>query len=223
MSTQGKFDSDYFIAIDDILRTKFGSPHIKPEEPTAALVRGILSQNTTDKNRDRAFDELLKRYPQWKDVASAPVERIADAVRVAGMANTRASRIVATLKWLAKVQNGKFDATFLLETDNKIAMEQLIDRDGIGMKTAAVFLLFNANAPFFPVDTHIKRVAVRLGIFAPKTTANKMIERFSQIVPKPVMVSLHINLIELGRAICTARKANCEICPVQKKCCKIGI
>ena len=95
--------------------------------------------------------------------------------------------------------------------------------DGIGLKTAAVFLLFCGGAPLFPVDTHIKRIMVRLGVFPPKTSADKMIRVLSKVIPGDLHYRFHINLLKLGRNICTARLANCEECPISEFCEKVNI
>ncbi len=213
-----KVDAEYFEKLDAILRTKFGVPEIKCGDPTDALVRGILSQNTNDKNRDRAFLKLKNTFADWNAVLCAPDIEVADALRVSGMANQRTARIKILLQWLKSQNNGKIDAQFLLEMNHNRAMELLTSLSGIGIKTAAVFLLFCGGAPFFPVDTHIKRIMIRLGVFPTKTSAEKMIPILSKIIPDEIHYSLHLNLLELGRNICTARKAFCEKCPVKKLC-----
>ncbi|RKZ34542.1 endonuclease III [bacterium] len=213
----------FFSTLNNLLKEHFGEPNRYCENSVDALVRGILSQNTTDKNRDRAFSALKKKFANWCDVLNACDNQIIELIRPAGMANQRVSRIKGLLRWLAENNRGDIDADFLMNIPHKDALEMLLQLNGIGLKTASVFLLFCAGAPYFPVDTHIKRIMVRLGIFPQGTSPETMIIILSQIIPPPLHYSLHLNLIELGRQICSARNARCKICPIRKKCQKIGV
>ena len=219
-------DAKYFHKLDKILANEFGAVDTRNcDNPTDALIRGILSQNTNDRNRDRAFSALKSKIPDWNDVLDTDDEIILKLIRPAGMAYQRCARIKGLLRWLAENNNGEIDAKFLLDLKPQKALDKLIDVDGIGIKTAAVFLLFCGDAPFFPVDTHIKRIMVRLGVFAPKTPAEKMIPILSDIVPPKLHKRFHLNLLKLGRQICGARNPKCDICPFKnsKICKKIGI
>ena len=212
-------DAKFFKKLDSALRKRFGvPPEHHCDDPTGALVRGILSQNTNDRNRDRAFESLTKKFRNWNDVLHASDEEIAAAIRTAGMSGQRTERIKNLLQWLKQHSGEEIDAQFLLDMDYKRALEQLTSLPGIGVKTAAVFLLFCGDAPLFPVDTHIKRIMIRMKIFPPKTSAEKMIFALSEIVPHEIHNSLHLNLLELGRNYCTARKTMCETCPVKNIC-----
>jgi len=202
-----------------LLLERFGETKKPPREggTTGALVAGLLSQNTTDKNRDAAYAELRKQYPLWESVAAAPEMALADAIRVAGMMHQRSFRIKALLKAIFD-KTGTYSADFLLTIPHNEAFEWLVRRDGIGEKTAAVFLLFSAGAPYFPVDTHIKRIMPRLGWFPEKTTAIKIQRKMTEICPRKIMKTFHLNLLKLGRIICRPRKPECAKCPLVKKC-----
>lgn len=210
-------DKNFFTTIDSRLRHNFGVTKNVCADPVSALVMGILSQNTNDRNRDRAFERLRGRFPDWRSLLDADEKEIADAVSVAGMGNQRAKRIKSLFAFLER-KFGKVDANPILSMKPDDAFRFLCDIDGIGAKTAAVFLLFCGNMPFFPVDTHIKRIMVRLGVFSPKTSAESMIEVLSSTIPPELHITLHLNLIELGRRICTARLAMCDVCPVSDLC-----
>ncbi len=213
------FDEQYFLRLNRALLSVFGVPERRCEDDiTGALVRGILSQNTNDKNRDRAFNSLREKFPSWELVAEADEQQIASAIRVAGMANQRAKRIKNLLSWLKEMSDGRIDAKFLLDMPYESSLALLTSVQGIGLKTAAVFLLFCANAPVFPVDTHIKRIMVRLGVFPQNKSANYMIKVLSRKIPQEIHYTLHINLIKLGRSYCGARRKLCEECPVRKMC-----
>ncbi len=212
------FSAVVFEKMGELLAGLFGTPQKPCDDPTSALVRGILSQNTNDINRDRAFESLRERFGDWWKILDADDNEIISAIRVAGMAKQRTKRIKGLLKWLSERNHNEIDASFLLKLPADEAMSLLTSVDGIGPKTAAVFLLFCGGKPLFPVDTHIKRIMIRLGVFPPKTPAEKMIKILSDIVPRNLLYTLHLNLIQLGRTICTARKAYCKKCPISQYC-----
>ncbi|MFP4458533.1 MAG: endonuclease III domain-containing protein [Candidatus Zixiibacteriota bacterium] len=211
--------------LDKKLKDIFGYPDIRAEnDSTGALIRGILSANTNDVNRDRAFSRLESEYKNttidWEKVASTPEEKLAEIIKPAGMSMIRAERIKGALEWLKK-EFGEYSAKNLLEIDQDIAYQKLQEIKGIGAKTAAVFLVFNGEKgkiKYFPVDTHIHRVAARIGIFPAKYSPAKMIVKFTEIVEPEIVISLHINMIELGRHICRSRKAICFECPIIDIC-----
>lgn len=184
---------------------------------TGDIIAGLMSQNTTDKNRDVAFKSLMDRFGTLEKIAKAPIEEIANAISPAGMMNVRAPRIKSLLEAI-KDETGDYKADFLLEIPHKQAFEWLIKRDGIGEKTAAVFLLFRADAPYFPVDTHIKRILPRLGWFPNKTQPLKIQHTMTEICPPEIMKDFHLNIIRLGRTICKPRNPKCEQCPLDKFC-----
>ena len=196
-----------------------GEAHKQPRDggTTGALVAGLLSQNTTDHNRDLAYGRLRDRFSTWEEVKKAPMAKISEAIRPAGMMNQRAPRIRSLLSAI-KERTGGFSADFLLEIPHEEAFRWLVSRDGIGEKTAAVFLLFQRSAPYFPVDTHIKRVLPRLGWFPPKTPAQKIQRRMTEICPPEIMKDFHLNIIRLGRSTCKPRKPRCPECPAQSIC-----
>ncbi len=212
-----KFTTSFFEQLDMLLANHFGEPHKKCEDATDFLVRGILSQNTNDLNRDRAFALLKQTFSHWELLFEASDEEIENCIKVAGMAKTRTQKIRSLLHSL---QNsfGALNAAKFLELPAKEAMDKLLAIDGIGMKTAAVFLLFCGNAPYFPVDTHIHRIMIRLGIFDANTLPTKMIIALSATIPHALHYRLHLNIIALGKNICTARRAMCDKCPINTLC-----
>ena len=205
--------------ISDLLAPRTGNAHKPPREggTTGALVAGLLSQNTTDHNRDLGYSRLWERFGSWEAVAKAPLGEIADAIRPAGMMNQRPPRILALLEAIFE-RTGTFSADFLLEIPHEEAFEWLIAREGIGEKTAAVFLLFYRGAPYFPVDTHIRRILIRLGFFPDGTTAMEVQRKMTAMCPPELMMPLHLNIIDLGKNVCRPRNPKCEICELKAAC-----
>ena len=98
------------------------------------------------------------------------------------------------------------------------ARSYLTSFPGVGVKTANVVLLFSFGKEAFPVDTHILRVAKRLGLVPPRSDLSRAALRLEPHVPPGESMSLHINLIRLGREICRPRKPQCPECPLLPIC-----
>lgn len=201
-----------------ILADTYGYPTWRQHlAPVDELVCTILSQNTSDTNRDRAYTALCARFPTWDAVRDAPLEAVIDAIRPAGLANQKAPRIQAALRYLTE-QQGTITLDFLNDMSLDEARAWLTGINGIGPKTAAIILLFAFNRPAFPVDTHVHRVTRRLGLIGPKTTAERAHAELEAIIPPEDYYPAHLNLIRHGREICHARNPRCAICPLAPHC-----
>ncbi|MEO0157187.1 MAG: endonuclease III [candidate division WOR-3 bacterium] len=201
--------------IPKILEARYGRPKRKPKPLLDCLVRTILSQNTNDKLRDEAYSQLLKRFGSWKEAREATVSEIARAIRVAGLHEQKARAIKALIE-LASAYG--YDLSFVSEMDPDQAYAFLRKIRGIGDKTAKVCLLFSFGMPFFPVDTHINRVAKRIGLAHKNWTRERVSERLERLFEPRDYYSLHLNLIELGRDLCKPREPRCGECPIRAVC-----
>jgi endonuclease III len=177
----------------------------------------VLSQNTNDVNRDRAFDRLRARFPSWEMVLQADVAEVAAAIKPGGLSNTKAPRIQAILGEIER-QEGSLDLGWMREASDDDVERYLSDLPGVGPKTVACVLAFSLGRPVLPVDTHVHRVAGRLGFFGPKTGAAAAHAILSAAVPPEIRVELHVGLIRLGREICRPGRPRCEICPLNDLC-----
>ena len=181
------------------------------------LVLTLLSQNTSDTNRDRAFAALKSRFPTWTDVAAASTEEIADAIRPGGLAATKAARMKAILDEIER-REGRVDLARLEALDDEEVRAYLSSLPGIGPKTVACVLVFAMGRAAFPIDTHVHRVARRLGWIDEKTDAARAHETLAPKVPAELRYDLHVALIEHGRTICVARVPRCSDCVVFDLC-----
>lgn len=196
----------------------YGDPDWRPHlSPIAELVSTILSQNTNDTNRDRAFESLRKRFSTWEDVRDAPVEEIVDSIRVAGLSNQKGSRIKNALEKISQ-KEGELSLQFLKEMPIEDAKSWLTDLKGVGPKTAAIVLLFSLEMPAFPVDTHVHRVTGRVGLRPPKMNASKTHDHLEDLFAQDQYYTAHLNIIKHGREICTARNPKCDLCPISDIC-----
>ncbi len=207
-----------YTAISRILRGIYGDLSWTPgQDAMDELVSCILSQNTSDTNRDRGFAALKARYPTWQAVVDAPTPEVVTTIRSAGLANQKAPRIQQALR-IIHAERGEYDIDFLLDMPIAEAKAWLTSINGIGPKTAAIVLCFAFGLPAFPVDTHVNRVSKRIGFAPEKTSVEAMHDVMEAIVPPEDHYAFHIYLIRHGRDTCTARRPYCERCPLTAHC-----
>lgn len=196
----------------------YGLPDWRPHlSPVAELVSTILSQNTNDTNRDRAFKNLRKRFPTWEEVRDAPTEDIIQAIKTAGLANQKGPRIKHALQKITEREDD-ISLDFLKSMGVEKARKWLTDIKGVGPKTAAIVLLFSLEMPAFPVDTHVHRVTGRVGLRPPNMNASKSHSFLEKLFSPDEYYAAHLNLIKLGREICKSRKPECPVCPLNDFC-----
>ena len=206
------------LKIHERLLEFYGEPMWRNPLPAIdELVSTILSQNTNDLNRDRAFNALRARFGTWEEVRDAMTLDVIEAIRPAGLANQKGPRIQQVLRSITE-ERGGLDLSFLEKLTVDEARAWLTRFNGVGPKTAAIVLCFSLNKPAFPVDTHIYRVTGRIGLRPEKMTVEHAHPHLESLFPPETYYAAHLNIIRLGREICTARKANCEICPIRKLC-----
>ena len=201
-------------AIRDRLRRIYGRPAGHPHgDPLAELVRTVLSQNTSDTNRDLAYERLRSRFPSWEEVRDAPREAVIDAIRPGGLGNTKGPRIQAILATLGTHP----DLDWLEHAPRAEALEFLTSMPGVGRKTAACVLLFSFGRPEIPVDTHVYRVGGRLALFRDRASYEEAHDEMVRVVDPGDAYELHINLIRHGRVVCRPRP-RCDECALRRMC-----
>jgi len=207
--------------IDEIINalvSAYGSRRWQPaDSPLNVLVQTILSQNTSDTNSRRAFLSLKNEFPRWEDVASADVSEIAEAIRGGGLGEIKAGRIKQALEEIQQ-RRGELELDFLSELPLDEAREWLTQLPGVGTKTANCVFLFSLGRPALPVDTHIHRVAKRLGLIDAKTTVEKAHQLLGNLVPPDKVYQFHVLMIEHGRKVCKAQRPRCADCGLRQCC-----
>ncbi len=189
----------------------------KNQNPLENLILTILSQNTNDKNRDIAFEQLKKELTSWEQVLTIPQKKLAAIIRPAGLANQKSETIINTLKWINETYHS-LDLDFLCQMDPDKAIETFLPLKGIGIKTISVVLMFACGKDVFPVDTHVHRICKRLALVPENASAEKTHWLMQPLVPPGRSYSLHMNFLKLGRTICKARNPNCPECPLAEMC-----
>jgi endonuclease-3 len=200
------------------LRASQGAFTPKPVLPIIdEVVATVLSQHTSDINSERAFAQLKAGFPSWEQVAHAPVDEVAGTIRCGGIADQKARRIQQILAAIEE-REGTLDLARLTGLDDAAAEAYLRSLPGVGPKTAACVLVFAMGRPAFPVDTHVHRVAIRLGWIPPTATAEAAHQLLAPLVPPDIRYDLHVALITHGRRVCQAQRPRCDDCVVRDLC-----
>jgi endonuclease-3 len=204
--------------IHALLRRAYGPrPAQRWGDGVNILVDTILSQNTSAANSDAGYRQLRRRFRSWNQVADAPVGEVERCIRVSGLSNLKAPRIQSILRRIRE-QHGKINLQFLAELPDEDAYAYLRAFPGVGPKTACCTLLFAFNKAMFPVDTHIHRIARRLGLVAPKASAEQTQDLLAPLIPPKDRYEMHVLLIEHGRKTCRAINPRCDDCVLLKLC-----
>ena len=206
------------VEVMELLGKEYGPFEWQPRyDPASELVYTILSQHTSDINSERAYNSLTSRFDSLEAIARADVVEIEEAIRTAGLFRVKAPRIKGVLTQILG-EVGSFDLSFLRGMPLEEAKSWLKRLDGIGPKTAAIILCFSLGMPAMPVDTHIFRVAKRLGLIGPKVNPDQAHDLLEPQVPPEDVFAFHLYLINHGRRVCKAQRPRCADCVLAWGC-----
>jgi endonuclease-3 len=209
------------VRVDEVLRLlrqEYGPRRWKSRgDPMSTLIATVLSQNTSDVNSERAFNSLMAAFGSWEAMAEASPEDIARSIRAGGLADIKARRIRSILEEIRQ-ERGGYDLDFLSGRGLPQAGAWLRKLPGVGPKTAACVLLFSLGMPALPVDTHVFRVARRLGLFHPGVSAERAHEILQGLVPASRVYEFHLQMVEHGRKVCKAQRPRCGSCVLGGLC-----
>lgn len=181
------------------------------------LIATVLSQNTTNVNSGRAFAALKSRFPNWDEARIANVRSIESAIRSGGLARVKSRRIKSILSFIHET-TGKTSLEHLRGLNDDEVKQQLSAMPGVGPKTVSCVLLFAMNRQDFPVDTHVFRIAKRLGWVDSGTTREKAYDKLNRIVPPPIAYELHVLMVDHGKKICRSQSPRCADCRLNTLC-----
>jgi endonuclease-3 len=196
----------------------YGEPAWRTPLPVLdELISTILSQNTNDANRDRAFQQLRLRFRTWEEVRDADPRQVITAIRSAGLANQKGPRIQNILQAITH-ERDSLNVDFLKDLTAQQAHDWLGKFTGVGPKTTSIVMLFSLGKAAFPVDTHIHRVTGRIGLRPEKMSREQAHDYLAQIFPPETYAAAHLNIIRFGREICHPRHPECERCVLNSLC-----
>lgn len=175
--------------------------------PFELLIATILSAQCTDVRVNKVTEEMFKKYNTPEAFAKLSIEEISEEIKSCGLYKSKAQKIKETSSKICEFYNGQVPDS----------LDELIKLPGVGRKTANVVLSNAFGQDALAVDTHVFRVANRIGIVN-TTTPEKTEFPLMKVIPKKRWSHSHHLLIFHGRRICKARKPECEICPIQKYC-----
>ena len=229
-------------AIRDRLRLLYGIPSARAHgQPIAELVLTVLSQSTNDRNRDVAYLALRERFDTWEAVCDAPVDALEEAIRPGGISKVKSARIKSILQAISETApapttraagrraddgkqagDGQLSLAWLAELTVPAAQAYLCSLPGVGRKTAACVLLFALGMRDVPVDTHVSRVGMRLGLLRAGAPFEELHDTMLAITPPGEELELHLNLLRHGRRTCHARRPECGACALARMCPSAG-
>jgi endonuclease-3 len=202
------------------LRELYGVPAAPPHgRPLDELILTVLSQSTNDRNRDVAFFALRERFASWEQVRDAPLASVEEAIRPGGISKVKSARIQEILRAIGE----PLSLDMLAAKSVADARDYLVALPGVGRKTAACVLLFSFGMREVPVDTHVSRVATRLGLLRPGAPFEEQHDELLAITPRGAELELHLNMLRHGRRICHARTPECGACGLSRMCPRVGV
>lgn len=195
--------------IIDLLREEYPAAHCEliHSTPFQLLVSTVLSAQTTDVQVNKVMPALYETRPNPEDWLELSVAEIQDLIKTIGLYKTKGNNIYKLVRELITRFDGEVPNT----------MEELITLPGVGRKTANVVLATAFQVPAIAVDTHVFRLANRIGITNEKDV-NRTEKALMKALDKELWIEAHHLLIFHGRRCCTARNPKCEECPITEHC-----
>jgi endonuclease-3 len=213
--------------IRDRLREVYGAPLMRPHgHPIAELILTVLSQSTNDRNRDVAYLRLRARLPTWELVRDAPLAEVEEAIRPGGISKVKSARIQAILRAITQDPRDlpqELSLDWMPRVSIGEARDYLLALPGVGRKTAACVLLFAYGLRDVPVDTHVSRVGMRLGLLRAGAPFQELHDEMLALTPPGQELELHVNLLRHGRRTCYARSPACGECALARMCPSRGL
>lgn len=199
--------------------------HHNKKNPLNELLFILCSVKTTDSNYKSTYASLIKSFPSHQLLADAPVGAISKAIFRGGLYRQKATTIKKLLESINNIF-GKPSLSPIKRMSSEDCENFLLSLPGVGKKVARCVMMYSLGYEVFPVDTHCWRICHRLGWVRPRKQMDYCSQGYMDIIqdkiPSGLRFSLHVNMVSLGREICTALRPKCEKCPIEKYCPKIG-
>lgn len=196
-------------------------------DPISQLVKSLISARTADMVTADAFAQLHGAFPDWTDLAAAAPKRVEAAISAVTFADRKARQLPVLIR-VIQIRTGGLDLGFLADWPVEEAMAWLQSLPGVGVKSAAAALNFSTlNRPTLVVDTHVHRVARRLGLAGRGSEPSGTHAALMALTPRTwsaeALLDLHWLLKRLGQSICTDAPPRCGMCPLNAACPRVGV
>ena len=197
----------------------YGELPFSSKDPMSMLVEIILSHRTRDEQTAAAYDNLLKRFGSWEVVRDAPTEEVQAVIENVNWPEVKAPRLQAIMRQITE-ERGELNLDFLRDLPVEEGAAWLNRLEGVGPKTTACVLLFSCRKPILPVDTHVHRVAIRLGLIGKKVSADAAHNLLQALLPNDArtIYNFHKALLRHGQRICVFERPRCNRCPLTDLC-----
>lgn len=196
-----------------------GKPEREEDDDVlGVLIRMILAQATTKQNASQAFGTLLDRFHgDWRLIARAEVDVVADAITVGGLSNRKAPRIQKLLR-RAKEDFGDYTLEPVREMSTGEALKYVQGFDGVGPTTARFALMYASGFDVFPINGGIRRVLERLGVLDGSESDRAAHQKAQVLLEEGEAYAAHMTLVRHARSTCTSRDPDCSACPARIVC-----
>jgi endonuclease III len=197
----------------------YGELPFSSKDPMSQLVDIILSHRTRDEQTAAAYDNLLKRFGSWEAVRDAPTSEVEAVIENVNWPEAKAPRLQALMRRITE-ERGELNLDFLRDLPVEEGAAWLRRLGGVGPKTAACVLLFSCQKPILPVDVHVHRVSIRLGLIGKKVTAENAHALLQALLPQDArsIYNFHKALLRHGQRICVFERPRCNKCPITDLC-----
>jgi len=197
----------------------YGEVPFSNKDPMSMLVDILLSHRTRDEQTAAAYDNLLKRFGCWEAVRDAPTQEVQDAIANVNWPEVKAPRLQAVMRRITE-ELGELNLDFLRDLPVEAGAAWLGRLEGVGPKTTACVLLFSGQKPLLPVDVHVHRVSIRLGLIGKKVTADNAHALLQALLPQDArsIYNFHKALLRHGQRICVYEHPRCSKCVLTDLC-----
>ncbi len=199
------------------LENQYGRPrHGNPEDPLDDLIFVILSNKTSPDVGARIYASLKQRFTSWDQVLRSSRVSLTSLLRPGGLGLIKSKQIRGLLTKVRE-EFGQVDLTPLRSMASSDVEEYLVSLPGVSLKVAKCVMMYTLGAEVLPVDTHVHRIATRLG-WINRKRADQCHEELEALVPPKRRLAFHVACISHGRAMCRPREPLCEVCPINRHC-----
>jgi endonuclease-3 len=211
--------SEKALEITQRLTEHYGELPFSSKDPMGMLVDILLSHRTRDEQTAAAWENLLKRFGSWEGVRDAPTSEVEKTIANVNWPEVKAPRLQTVMCQITE-ERGNLDLNFLCKLPVEEAAVWLNRFEGVGPKTVACVLLFSCQFPLLPVDVHVLRTSIRLGLIGKKVTADAAHNLLQALLPNDarVIYNFHKGLLRHGQRICVYEKPRCGQCSIKDIC-----